>query len=152
MHISEFDYELPAELIAQQPLERRDTSRMMVVNRETQTWMESNFALFPELVRAGDVVVINNTRVFPARLFGQRDPSGGRVEVLLLREIEASVWEALVRPAYRLNEGAQVRFGESSLRAEVVGCSSGGLRQLKFAGDKPLDILIEELGQMPLPP
>src|SRR6266849_4499884 len=83
MHISEFDYELPAELIAQQPLERRDASRMMVVNRDSQTWAESNFALFPELVRAGDVVVINNTRVFPARLVGQRDPSGGRVEVLI---------------------------------------------------------------------
>src|SRR6266404_2296002 len=152
MHISEFDYDLPAELIAQQPLERRDASRMMVVNRETQTWMESNFALFPELVRAGDVVVINNTRVFPARLLGQRDPSGGRVEVLLLREIESSIWEALVRPAHRLNEGAQVRFGESSLHAEVIAFSSGGLRQLKFTGEKPLDLLLDEVGQTPLPP
>src|ERR1700682_5518626 len=114
MHISEFDYELPAELIAQQPLERRDASRMMVVNRDTQTWVESNFAFFPELVRAGDVVVINNTRGFPASLVGQRDPTGGRVELLLLREIETSVWEALVRPADRLNKGAQARFGESS--------------------------------------
>jgi S-adenosylmethionine:tRNA ribosyltransferase-isomerase len=152
MHISEFDYPLPDELIAQQPLERRDASRMMVVNRDTQTCTESNFASFPELVRAGDVIVINNTRVFPARLIGQRDPSGGRVEVLLLREIGNSVWEALVRPAHRLNVGAQVRFGESSLRAEVISCSSAGLRELKFAGDKPLDVLIEEVGQVPLPP
>ena len=129
MHISEFDYELPAELIAQQPLERRDASRMLEVSRATQTWHESTFASFPELVRAGDVVVINNTRVFPARLLGQRHPSGGRVEVLLLREIEPSVWEALVRPAHRLNEGARVRFGESSLRGEVLACSPGGVRR-----------------------
>jgi len=152
MHISEFDYELPAELIAQQPLERRDASRMMVVKRDTQTWAESNFAFFPELVRAGDVVVINNTRVFPARLVGQRDPSGGRVEVLLLRKIETSVWEALVRPAHRLNNGAQVRFGASSLRAEVVTSLPGGVRQLKFDGAKPLDSLLDEVGQTPLPP
>src|SRR5437879_11462682 len=100
MHISEFDYELPAELIAQQPLERRDASRMMVVNRDTQTWAESNFALFPELLCAGDVVVINNTRVFPARLVGQRDPSCGRVAVLLLRESETSGWDVLGRSAH----------------------------------------------------
>ena len=152
MHISEFDYQLPEELIAQQPLERRDASRMLVVDRALQTWTETNFASFPEVVRAGDVIVINNTRVFSARLLGHRDPSGGRVEVLLLREIGPSLWEALVRPAHRLNEGARVRFGESSLRAEVVNCSPGGVRQLKFAGDKPLNLLIDEVGQTPLPP
>jgi S-adenosylmethionine:tRNA ribosyltransferase-isomerase len=152
MHLSEFDYDLPEELIAQHPLERRDASRMMVVNREKQTSLESNFASFPDQIRSGDVIVINNTRVFPARLIGQRDPSGGRVEVLLLREIETSVWEALVRPAQRLNEGAHVRFGESSLRAEVVGCSSSGLRQLKFTGEKELHVLLDEVGQTPLPP
>lgn len=152
MHISEFDYQLPEELIAQQPLERRDASRMLVVDRARQTWTESNFTSFPELVRAGDVIVINNTRVFPARLLGHRDPSGGRVELLLLREIEPTLWDALVRPADRLIEGARVRFGDSSLRAEVVGCSPGGVRQLKFAGDTPLDLLIDEVGQTPLPP
>ena len=152
MHLSEFDYELPDELIAQEPLARRDASRMLVLNRAKQTWTEANFASFPELVRAGDVIVINNTRVFPARLLGQRDPSGGRVEVLLLREIETSVWEALLRPAHRLHEGAKVRFGESSLRAEVLASSPGGVRKLKFAGEKPLEVLIDEVGQTPLPP
>jgi len=152
MHLSEFDYELPEGLIAQEPLERRDASRLLVVNRATQTWKESNFASFPELVRPGDVVVINNTRVFPARLLGQRDPSGGQVEVLLLREIGESVWEALVRPAHRLHEGARVRFGDSSLRAQVVAVAPGGVRKLKFDGDKPLDVLIDEVGQTPLPP
>jgi S-adenosylmethionine:tRNA ribosyltransferase-isomerase len=152
MHLSEFDYELPEELIAQEPLERRDASRMLVVQRDSKSWTEYNFSSFPELVREGDVIVINNTRVFPARLLGQRDPSGGRVEVLLLREIEPSIWEALVRPAHRLVEGAQVRFGDSSLRAQVVACSTGGLRTLRFSGEKPIDALIDEVGQTPLPP
>jgi S-adenosylmethionine:tRNA ribosyltransferase-isomerase len=152
MHLSEFDYQLPDELIAQEPLERRDASRMLVVERDSKSWTEYSFSSFPELIRPGDVVVINNTRVFPARLLGQRDPSGGRVEVLLLRETEPSIWEALVRPAQRLNEGAQVRFGDSSLRAEVIACSTGGVRTLKFTGEKPLDSLIDEVGQTPLPP
>ncbi len=152
MHISEFDYQLPEELIAQQPLERRDASRMLVVHRERQTWTESNFTSFPELIRPEDVIVINNTRVFPARLLGKRDPSGGRVELLLLREIEPSIWEALVRPAHRLIEGTRVRFGDSSLQAEVIGCSASGVRKFKFAGDKPLDLLIDEVGKTPLPP
>ncbi len=152
MHLSEFDYELPEELIAQEPLERRDASRLLVVSRASNSWTEYNFSSFPGLLRKGDVVVINNTRVFPARLLGQRDPSGGRVEVLLLREIEPGIWEALVRPAQRLNEGARVRFGDSSLRAEVVATSTGGSRTLKFSGEKPLDTLIDEVGQTPLPP
>jgi len=152
MHLSEFDYELPEELIAQEPLERRDASRMMVVKRATKTWNELPFASFPALVRAGDVVVINNTRVFPARLLGQRDPSGGRVEVMLLREIEPSIWEALVRPAHRLNDGGQVRFGDSSLRAQVIASSPGGVRKLRLTGEEPLESLIDQVGQTPLPP
>ena len=87
MNISEFSYHLPDELIAQEPLEQRDASRMLVLNREKQTWVDSLFARLPEYVRANDVLVINNTSVFPARLRGQRIPSGGRVEVLLLREV-----------------------------------------------------------------
>lgn len=152
MQLSEFDYQLPDELIAQEPLARRDASRMLVVQRNAQSWTEYNFSSFPDLIRAGDVIVINNTRVFPARLLGHRDPSGGRVEVLLLRETEPSIWQALVRPAHRLNEGAQVRFADSSLRAKVIACSTGGVRTLKFTGEKPLDTLIDEVGRTPLPP
>jgi S-adenosylmethionine:tRNA ribosyltransferase-isomerase len=165
MHLSDFEYELPEELIAQHPLERRDAARMLVLNREQQTWKDSQFELLPEYVMENDVIVVNNTRVFPARLVGKRDPSGGRVEVLLVRELKSSVdtarsgewakgavWEALVRPAHRLKPGAHLRFGDGQLRAEVLGSSETGLRQLKFEGDKPLETLINELGQTPLPP
>ncbi len=152
MRLSDFDYELPEELIAQQPLERRDASRMLVLNREEQTWKDSKFERLSEYVGAGDVIVINNTRVFPARLVGQREPSGGRVEVLLIRELEPSVWEALVRPAQRLKQGARLRFGNSTLRAEVLEGLERGLRQLRFEGDRPPETLINELGQTPLPP
>jgi len=164
MHLSDFDYELPQELIAQQPLEQRDASRMLILDRETQTLTNSKFELLPEYVRAGDVVVVNNTRVFPARLIGQRDPSGGRVEVLLVREVEGGslpgsqpgwaspIWEALVRPANRLKDGARLRFDDSQLRAQVLERSAKGLRLLKFEGDKQLETLINECGQTPLPP
>jgi S-adenosylmethionine:tRNA ribosyltransferase-isomerase len=156
MHLSDFDYELPEDLIAQHPLEQRDASRMLTLNREAQTREDSRFEFFPEYVRAGDVVVVNNTRVFSARLIGQRDPSGGRVEVLLVREVEPSIWEALVRPAHRLKDGARLRFGDSNLRAEVLESSAKGLRLLKFkcafGGDRELETLMDEQGQTPLPP
>ena len=165
MQLSEFDYELPEELIAQQPLERRDGSRMLVLDRNARTVRDSKFELLPECVQPGDVIVVNNTRVFPARLIGHRDPSGGRVEVLLIRELESdgspelrvsgfgrSIWEALVRPAHRLKPGARIRFGDSDLRAEVLEGSTGGFRKLRFEADKSVETLMTELGQTPLPP
>jgi S-adenosylmethionine:tRNA ribosyltransferase-isomerase len=164
MQLSEFDYDLPDELIAQQPLERRDASRMLVVNRADQTLHDSKFELLPEYVQPGDVIVVNNTRVFPARLIGNRDPSGGHVEVLLVRELKPSeslveagarpsqIWEALVRPTQRLKPGSRIRFGNSHLRAEVIGDSAKGFRILRFEGDQPLKTLMRELGQTPLPP
>ena len=152
MQLSDFDYELPDELIAQEPLPERDASRMLVVNRQTQTWTNATFKSFPDYVKANDVVVVNNTRVFPARLIGQRDPTGGRVEVLLAREVEPGVWEALVRPGHRLKFGARISFGDE-LRAQVVDdASEHGFRQLKFEGDLPVDQLVDKLGQTPLPP
>ncbi len=152
MQLSDFDYQLPEELIAQEPLRERDASRMLVVNRQTQNWTDSTFRSFPEHINRNDVVVVNNTRVFPARLIGQRDPTGGRVEVLLVREVEPSIWEALVRPAHRLKPGARVRFGDV-LQAKVLDdTSEHGFRRLKFEGDLPLDALIDQLGQTPLPP
>jgi S-adenosylmethionine:tRNA ribosyltransferase-isomerase len=155
MLLSDFDYKLPEELIAQQPLEQRDASRMLVLDRALQTQQDSNFGLFPEYIRPGDVVVVNNTRVFPARLIGQREPSGGRVEVLLVREIQSAVWEALVRPAHRLKIGARVRFGDSKLRAEVLDCADKGHRVLKFEVAEPgidsVENLLAVAGETPLP-
>jgi S-adenosylmethionine:tRNA ribosyltransferase-isomerase len=152
MHISEFDYQLPAELIAQQPLEQRDASRMLLLNRDTQTWIDSQFALLPDYLRARDVLVLNNTRVFPARLIGDRDPSGGRVEVLLVRELEPLVWEALVRPGHRLKQGAGLRFGNSKLRAEMLDEPGDRLRLIRLESAERLETVLEELGQTPLPP
>src|ERR1700682_4639542 len=97
MQLSEFDYELPEELIAQEPLERRDASRMLILDRNTQTLGDSKFEFLPECVRPGDVIVVNNTRVFPARLIGRRDPSGGAVECLLIRRLEASEGGSVAR-------------------------------------------------------
>src|SRR5262245_22244262 len=99
MQISDFDYELPEELIAQQPLAERDASRMLIANRGSQSWSDSQFKSLSDQLSAKDVLVLNNTRVFPARLQGRRKSSGGAIELLLLREVEPSVWEALTRPA-----------------------------------------------------
>lgn len=148
MLLSDFDYDLPEELIAQQPLEQRDASRMLLVDRDEGNWKDCVFRRLPDYIRRNDVVVVNNTRVFPARLVGQRDPTGGRVEVLLTQEIEPNVWEALVRPAQRLKIGARLRFGD--LRAEILDWSTSGLRQLRF--DAPIAQLLDTLGQTPLPP
>lgn len=152
MHISAFDYELPPELIAQQPLPERAASRMLVVDRATQTWTDSQFALLPEYLRANDALVLNNTRVFPARLEGERAPSGGAVELLLVREVEPNVWETLARPARRLRKGARIVFGESRLQAEVVELLSHGMRLVKFESSELLDHVIDDLGETPLPP
>jgi len=148
MLLSDFDYDLPEELIAQQPLEQRDASRMLLVDRNEGAWKDSEFRRLPDYIRQNDVIVVNNTRVFPARLVGRRDPTGGRVEVLLTREIEPNIWEALVRPAQRLKIGARLRFGDS--RAEILDWSTSGLRQLRF--DAPMAQLLDTLGQTPLPP
>ncbi len=157
MLLSDFDYDLPEELIAQEPLEQRDASRMLVVNRRDRTFEDSTFTHFPELLRAGDVVVVNNTRVFPARINGRREGSGGRVEVLLARKLEGSTWEALLRPAQRLKAGDRIVFGDGKLKAQLVGTGDRGMRLLKFlVNDLREDVEVEnwldEQGQTPLPP
>jgi len=152
MQISEFDYELPQELIAQEPLERRDASRMLVVDRMRQNWSDSTVSAFPSFLRGTDVVVFNNTRVFPARLVGSRYPSKGRAEVLLVRELEPLNWEALVRPGNRLRRGALLRFGNGELSAEMLDDPGPELRTLKFSCREPLEVLLDTLGQTPLPP
>jgi S-adenosylmethionine:tRNA ribosyltransferase-isomerase len=156
MFISDFDYELPEELIAQHPLERRDASRMLVVERARGAWRDSSFSEFPAELKAGDALVVNNTRVFPARLVGRREPTGGRVELLLIRRLGAAganVWEALARPARRLDAGARVTFGDGRLRAEVAEAPRAGPeRVVRFECEGEFDALVEEFGLMPLPP
>jgi S-adenosylmethionine:tRNA ribosyltransferase-isomerase len=156
MRVSDFDYDLPAELIAQHPLSERDASRMLIVDRANQSWRDSTFTSLPDCLGANDVLVLNNTRVFPARLLGERSPSGGAVELLLLREIdpniEPNVWSALARPARRLRAGKQITFGEGKLRAEVIESLADGVRVIRFESEKPLNDVIDEIGQAPLPP
>jgi S-adenosylmethionine:tRNA ribosyltransferase-isomerase len=152
MRIEDFDYQLPEELIAQHPLDRRDAARMLVLDRARVEWRDSQFAELPSYVRAGDVVVVNNTRVFPARLTGEREPTGGRVELFLVREREPLVWEALSRPARRLQKGARLRFGDGRLRAEIIEALNDGRRVVRFDCHGPIDALLEEIGQTPLPP
>ena len=152
MFIYDFDYELPEELIAQHPLAERDAARMLVVDRKKREWHDSRFAELPLYIREGDLLVINNTRVFPARLVGRREPTGGRIELLLVREIEPLVWETLARPARRLQKGACVCFGEGRLRAEVIELLEEGRRAVRFECDDSFENLIDKLGQTPLPP
>ncbi|HVG29940.1 MAG TPA: tRNA preQ1(34) S-adenosylmethionine ribosyltransferase-isomerase QueA [Pyrinomonadaceae bacterium] len=153
MLISDFDFPLPEELIAQRPLAERDASRMLVVDRANQGWRDAQFSDLPSELAAGDLLVVNDTRVFPARLAGRREPSGGQVELLLIEEREPLVWEALARPARRLARGQEVSFGRGRLRAEVIEERADGRRALRFHCD-PADFfaLVEELGRAPLPP
>ncbi len=152
MNLSEFDYELPAELIAQQPLEKRDASRMLVLNRKERGWVDAKFDSFFQYLEPDDVLVLNNTRVFPARLIGRRDPTGGKVEVLLVRQIEPKVWEALMRPGHRLTKGSRLRFAEGTVLAEIVAVLDGGLRVLSFECDGAFEEVLDEAGEIPLPP
>ena len=152
MLISEFDYELPEELIAQVPLAERDASRLLVLDRARASWRDNYFAELPAELRAGDHVVVNNTRVFPARLVGRREPSGGGVELFLLTEQKPRVWEALARPARRLAVGQHISFGDGRLHAEIIDVGDEGHRIVRFDGAGDFDALLEEIGQVPLPP
>ena len=152
MHISKFDYELPADLIAQQPLAERDASRMLVLDRSSQSWTDSSFRNFTSYLRSDDVVVVNNSRVIPARLKGRREETGGQVEVFLVRELEPKVWEALVKPGGRLKAGATVVFHERGLKAEIIDEPGSELRRVRFCCEGSFEELLGELGSTPLPP
>jgi S-adenosylmethionine:tRNA ribosyltransferase-isomerase len=157
MLVSEFDYELPGELIAQEPLAERDRSRMLVVDRANRSWRDSSFAEFPEFLNAEDLVVLNNTRVFPARLVGHRVVNGRRgalVEALLLRRIENSSneWEVLAKPGRSLKVGAELEFGDGRLRGGVTAIVEEGRRHIRFDSDGDFDRIVDEIGATPLPP
>lgn len=150
MLISEFDYELPAELIAQEPLEERASSRMLVVDRAASSFMDAQFVELPGLLRKGDVLVLNNTKVFPARLLG-RSETGANVEIFLVRKTEGDVWEVLARPAKRLRVGKRIVFGER-LQAEVVEKEPDGKILVRFECDGDLYEILDKVGKTPLPP
>ncbi|MBV9243093.1 MAG: tRNA preQ1(34) S-adenosylmethionine ribosyltransferase-isomerase QueA [Acidobacteria bacterium] len=150
MLISEFDYELPEELVAQQPLDDRSSSRMLVVDRSSGEFADQVFTAFPSFLRAGDLVVLNNTRVFPARLLGQSE-TGANVELFLVQDRGNSIWEALARPGRRLRRGKKINFGRD-LTAEVVDKTDEGRVIVNFTADGDLNSLIDELGKTPLPP
>jgi S-adenosylmethionine:tRNA ribosyltransferase-isomerase len=152
VQISDFDYELPEELIAQHPLPERDSSRMLVVNRVDATLRDEHFVSLPKYLRAGDCLVLNNTKVFPARLIGERVPSGGTTELLLLREIEPNLWQVLARPARRLRIGSRISFGDGRLQGTVTAVNDDGTRLIQFEPRDNFLKLIDEVGQPPLPP
>lgn len=150
MRISDFDYNLPEELIAQTPLERRENSRMMIVNRAQKSWDDAQFINFPNYLREKDVLVLNNTKVFPARLLGEKE-TGASIELFLIREIESQTWETLARPAKRLKSGTMITFGKK-LTARVLEKTDEGHVIVHFESEENFEEVLEEIGKTPLPP
>lgn len=151
MKTSDFIYELPEELIAQMPMARRDASRLLVVDKCSGELSHEHFFDLPSHLRAGDCLVLNDSRVLPARLFGVR-PTGGAVEVVLLRDLGDKRWECLCRPGKKMRIGTEVSFGDGVLRAVVEDIHEDGNRVLRFSYEGIFLELLESLGQMPLPP
>jgi S-adenosylmethionine:tRNA ribosyltransferase-isomerase len=168
MNVSDLDYDLPPERIAQRPLPERDASRMLLVDRATGAWEDRQFRELPELLRGDELIVINNVRVLPARLFGRRagihaqplghhNPARGEflqtsIEVLLVRQVSADTWECLVRPGRKVPTGERIVFGEGELEACVEGRGKYGLRVLRFASKDGFRTALDRLGHIPLPP
>ena len=152
MKTSDFYYELPPELIAQTPAQPRDSARMLVYDRSTGKTQDRIFRDFPSFLNPNDVLVVNETRVIPARLIGVKDSSGIPVEVLLLKRISTDTWETLVRPGRRLKEGTVVSFGHGKLTAVIGETTSSGGRIVSFSYEGVFEAILDELGQMPLPP
>ena len=152
MKTSDFYYDLPQELIAQTPLDKRDSSRLMTLDRVTGETAHHHFYELPEFLNPGDCLILNDSRVLPARLLGQRLPGGGACEVLLLIDRGEKVWECLVRPGRKMKTGAKLSFGNGELTAEVVGEVEGGNRLVRFDYEGIFLEVLEHLGKMPLPP
>ncbi len=150
--LSDYYYELPEELIAQDPLEKRDSSRLMVVDRKTGATTHRHFHDIIEYLNPGDCLVINDTKVIPARLIGVKPDTGASVEVLLLKRREEKLWEAIVRPGKKLRPGAKVSFGDGLLNGEIVDVVDEGNRLVRFDYEGIWEELLDKLGQMPLPP
>ncbi|ATD55347.1 tRNA preQ1(34) S-adenosylmethionine ribosyltransferase-isomerase QueA [Clostridium chauvoei] len=152
MKVSDFDFYLPEELIAQHPLEKRDSSRLMVLDRKTGKVEHKHFHDIIEYLNEGDTLVLNNTRVLPARLIGEKQGTGGKIEFLLLKRIEGDKWECLAKPGKRAKIGQKFVFGEGKLTCEVVDIIEEGNRIIEFSYEGIFEQVLDELGEMPLPP
>ncbi|MCI5587747.1 MAG: tRNA preQ1(34) S-adenosylmethionine ribosyltransferase-isomerase QueA [Lachnospiraceae bacterium] len=152
MKTSDFDYELPEELIAQDPLEDRTSSRLLVLDKNTGERKHTIFHEIIDYLNPGDCLVINNTKVIPARLIGEREETGGKVEVLLLKRKENNIWETLVKPGKKARPGTRLVFGGGLLRAEVKEVVDEGNRLIQFEYEGIFEEILDKLGQMPLPP
>ena len=151
MKLSEFNYVLPEELIAQTPIKKRDESKLMILDREKQTIEHKVFKDIIDYLKPGDCIVRNNTKVLPARLYGKKE-TGANVEFLLLNRIEGDIWESIVRPGNKLHVGTKVVFGQGLLEAEILDTMPGGTRKIRFKYDGIFNEILDEIGLMPLPP
>ena len=151
MKLDEFDYILPEELIAQVPIEKRDESRLMVLDRKNKTIEHKTFKQIIDYLEEGDCLVRNNTKVIPARLYGRKD-SGANVEFVLLKQIEGDIWESIVRPGNKLKPGSKVIFGNGILEAEILEIMEGGTRKVEFKYEGIFNEILDKIGLMPLPP
>ena len=152
MDVKDFYYDLPEELIAQDPLEKRSNSRLMVLDKKSGDVTHRHFYDIKDYLRPGDCLVINNTRVIPARLIGEREETGGKVELLLLKRKSDDVWETLVKPGKKARIGSRLTFGNGLLKAEVIDIVEEGNRLVRFEYQGIFEEILDQLGQMPLPP
>ena len=152
MRVDDFDYFLPEELIAQVPIEQRDSSRLLVLDKETGNVEHKHFFDIINYLDKGDTLVLNDTKVLPARLIGVKEETNAVIEILLLKNISGDKWECLVKPARRIKEGTIVSFGDGKLKAKCIGCFDEGIRHFELIYSGILMEILEELGTMPLPP
>lgn len=152
MHIDDFDYHLPEELIAQYPADQRDHSRLLIVDRGKDTVEDKQFFQLLDYLRPGDCLVMNNSKVIPARIFGTKESTGAKIEFLLLKKKAEGIWETMVRPGKRLRVGDRVVFGEGLLKAEVLSDGADGTRIVQLEHEGDLMEILDQIGHIPLPP
>ncbi|NLB23724.1 MAG: tRNA preQ1(34) S-adenosylmethionine ribosyltransferase-isomerase QueA [Clostridium sp.] len=152
LKVKDFNYDLPEELIAQHPLTQRDASKLMLINKETGEIEHKIFKDLPHLIEKGDLLVLNDTRVLPARLLGVREETGGHVELLLLRRVDLNTWETLAKPGKSARPGRIFSFGNGTLRGEIIEVKEDGNRLVRFHYDGVFEEILDKLGEMPLPP
>lgn len=152
MRVEDFDYDLPERLIAQKPIENRDESRLMLLNKETGEIEDRYFKEIVELLNKDDTLILNDSKVIPARLYGEKVPTGTEIEVLLLNRLKENTWEVLVRPGKRVKKGVEVKFGNGELVGKAVEYTDFGGRIMEFSFEGNFDEILDKLGEMPLPP